>query len=227
MKELILNLVTSCENRISIVEELITGAFCTVTTLDAELVQVAGERNRLESRLQELLARNCSLRKKDFDMLMRPAISRYQRDSKALEKERRRANEGLRNYLDELKQSVCRLRQQLVDFVSEKEEAAALEATMGRIEAAYRQGGHQAFISLRDFQIRLGSFRKELEEMNIQLQRLVELGEAVKAEDLRQLPAGVAISTQGSDLESRKEDLEEPCPIPRADPAMALAVDAS
>ena len=66
MSELVLDIVSCYENRISMVEELVTGEYHTTTTLDASLVAVAEERVRLKTSLQEMLARNCSLRRKDL-----------------------------------------------------------------------------------------------------------------------------------------------------------------
>ena len=60
MNELVLDIVTCYENRISMVEELVTGEYYTTTTLDASLAAVAEERARLKTSLQEILARNCS-----------------------------------------------------------------------------------------------------------------------------------------------------------------------
>jgi len=53
MNELVLDIVTCYENRISMVEELVTGEYYATTTLDASLAAVVEERARLKASLQE------------------------------------------------------------------------------------------------------------------------------------------------------------------------------
>jgi hypothetical protein len=109
MNELVLDIVTCYENRISMVEELVTGEYYTTMTLDVSLATVVEERARLETSLQEILARNCSLRRKDFNTLMDRITSEFERSKSELEEEREYAREGLKRYLDEQKQSVTSL----------------------------------------------------------------------------------------------------------------------
>ncbi|MBI2851928.1 MAG: hypothetical protein HYX84_02315 [Chloroflexi bacterium] len=208
MKQLVLDLITTCENRISIIEELITGAFYSMTTMNTNLAEVAGERTRLENTLQVLLAKNCTLRKKDFESLTKGIRCRYEKDLTALETDRIRIGEGLNSYLDELKQSVCNLHQQLAGFIYGKGDTIVLETTMGMIEAAYRHGGQQAFASLRYFQARLESFRREQKEINMKLQKLVGMGETLRTEDLRQLQAGEAARGQNLPGDCRQKDVQ-------------------
>ena len=207
MNELVLDIVTCYENRISMVEELVSGEYYT-TTLDAGLAAVAGERARLKASLQEILARHCSLRRKDFSTLMERITSEFERSKSELEEERECAREGLKRYLDEQKQLVTSLRQQLVDFACEKVGRDALGATMAVIKAAYQERGQEMFATLRSFQLRLESFQAEQEEINHKLQRLVERGEALRLEDLRQLEAAEAGQERRTERELRRQEVE-------------------
>ena len=208
MNELVLDIVTCYENRISMVEELVTGEYYTTATLDASLAAVAGERARLKTSLQEILARNCSLRRKDFNTLMERIASESERMKRELEEERESAREGLKRYLDEQKQSVISLRQQLVDFACEKVGRDALGATMTVIKATYQERGQEMFATLRNFQLRLESFQAEQEEINHKLQRLVERGESLRLEDMRQLKAAEAGQERRAERELRRQEVE-------------------
>ena len=208
MNELVLDIVTCYENRISMVEELVTGEYYTTMTVDASLAAVAEERARLKTSLQEILASNCSLRRKDFSTLMERITSEFESSRRELEEEREYVREGLKRYLDEQKQLVSSLRQQLVDFTYEKGEKDALEATMAKFKAAYQSRGQQVFAMLRDFQLRLESFRREEEEISHKLQRLVEKGESLRMEDLRQLEAAKAGQERKAERELRQQDVE-------------------
>jgi hypothetical protein len=208
MNELVLDIVTCYENRISMVEELVTGEYYTTMTLDASLATVVEERARLETSLQEILARNCSLRRKDFNTLMDRITSEFERSKSELEEEREYAREGLKRYLDEQKQSVTSLRQQLVDFACEKAGRDALGATMAMIKAAYQERGYEMFVTLRNFQLRLQSFQVEQEKINHKLQRLVERGESLRLEDMRQLEATKTGQERRAERELRRQEVE-------------------
>jgi hypothetical protein len=208
MKELVLDLVTSYESRIAMVEELVSGGYYATATLDASLAEMVNKRARLKSSLQEILVRNCSLRRKDFNLLMERITSESETKKRELEEERKRVKEEVDAYLDEQKELVTSLRQQLVDFSVEEEGKEALEATIARIRTAYQDKGQQVFALLHEFQSRLGSFRMEQEEMNHKLQRLVERGEFLRLEDLRQLEAVKAGQERRVERELRRHEVE-------------------
>jgi regulator of replication initiation timing len=208
MKELVLDLVASCENRISMVEELITGSYYTTASLDESLAEVAKKRAGLKTSLQEILAGNCSLRRKDFNTLMERIVSDSGRGKRELEEERKHVREELKGYLDEQKQLVASLRQQLVDFTYEKEDEDALKATIAKMKVAYQHKGQKVFGLLRDLQLHLETFRREQEEINCKLQRLVERGESLKLEDLRQLEVAKASQERRAERELRRQEVE-------------------
>ena len=212
MNDLVLDIVTcivTCyENRISMVEELVTGEYYTTSTLDASLAAVVEVRSKLKTSLQEILARNCSLRRKDFITLMERITSELERSKSELEEERKYVGEGLKGYLDEQMQLVTSLRQQLVDFACEKVGSDALGATMAMIKAAYQVRGQEMFAALRSFQLRLQSFKAEQEEINHKLQRLGERGKSLRLEDLRQLEATKAGQERRAERELRRADVE-------------------
>ncbi|MBI4296129.1 MAG: hypothetical protein HY667_03315 [Chloroflexi bacterium] len=188
MKEVVLDIVNCCENRISVVEELITGAYYATATLDASLAEAAEERAKLKISLQEILARNCSLRRKDFNTLMQIIVSESEMKKSRLEEERKYIRQALTEYIDEQKQLVSSLRQQLVDFVHRQGDKDALEETINKIKTAYQRKGLQVFAQLRDFHVRLEVCWKEEREINGKLRSLVSRGESLRLEDLRQFP---------------------------------------
>ena len=207
MENLVLDLVASCENRISMVEELVTGAHYTTATLDASLGQLADERARLKASLQETLAKNCSFRRKDFNALMERIISDSEMTKSGLEEERKRVGEELKAYLEVQKQLVTSLRQQLVEFTPDKGDKDVLEA-IAKMKVVYQHKGQQVFALLRNFQLCLDAFQREQQAINQKLQRLVERGEALKLEDLRQLEAAESGQERKVQRELRRQDVE-------------------
>jgi len=79
---------------------------------------------------------------------------------------------------------------------------------MAMIKAAYQERGQEMFATLRNFQLRLESFQVEQEEINHKLQRLVERGESLSLEDLRQLEATKAGQERRAERELRRQEVE-------------------
>jgi regulator of replication initiation timing len=139
---------------------------------------------------------------------MEKIIAESERRKGELEEERRLVRDELKGYLDEQKQLVVCLRQQLDNFNYEKGDKNALETTIARIKTSYRQKGQQVFNLLRGFQLRLKAFQKEQEELNHELKRLVERGEVLRLEDLRQLGATKAGQERRIERELRRQEVE-------------------
>jgi hypothetical protein len=206
--EPVLDLITSYESRIATVEELMTTAYQTTVTSDGSFDLLDEERERLKTGLQKTLARNCSLRRKDFNHLLEGMLSDSNNKRGAIEEERRRVREKVKEYLNEQKQLAKYLRQQLVELAQEKTDKSGLDAVIDNIRAMYKDKGQQLFSMLRDFQLHLEVFQKEQEEINRTLQRLVDRGESLSLENLRQLEAGKAYQDRKANRELRREEVD-------------------
>jgi len=208
MKELVLDLVTSYENRISRVEELVTIAYQATAASEGQFGDLEKERERLKADLKMTLANNCSLRRKDFDHLMEDVLSDSAGKREGIEEERKRVIEGVKGYLDEQKRLAASLKQQLVELEQEKEAKDGLDAIISNIKAAYQDTGQQLFAMLRDFQSHLVAFQREQEEINRKLQQLANRGESLKAEDLRQIEAASARRHREAERKLRRQEIE-------------------
>jgi hypothetical protein len=206
--EPVLELITSYESRIATVEELMTTAYQTTVTSDGSFDILDKERERLKTGLQKALTKNCSLRRKDFNRLMERVFSDSNRNRVAIQEEQSRVREKVREYLDEQKQLSNYLRQQLVELAQEKTAKGSLDVVIGNIRAMYENKGQQLFAMLRDFQRRLKDFQSQQEEINLRLQRLVDRGELLNLEDIRQLEAAEALRKRTMDRELRREEVD-------------------
>jgi len=206
--EPVLDLITSYESRIATVEELMTTAYQAAVTSDGSFDALDEERERLKTGLQKMLAKNCSLRKKDFNCLLERVLSNSNKNREAIEEERSRVREKVKEYLDEQKQLANYLRQQLVELTQEKTDKGCLDAIIGNIKATYEDKGQRLFTMLRDFQLHLEAFQGEQEEVNRKLQRLVDRGESLSLEDLRQLEAAKAHQQRKAERELRREEVD-------------------
>jgi hypothetical protein len=187
--EPVLDLITSYESRIATVEELMTTAYQATETSGGSFDIIDKERERLKTGLQKTLAKNCSLRKRDFDSLLEQLLSDSNKNRKAIEEEQGRIREKVKEYLAGQKQLANSLRQQIVNLVRENMENSCLDTIISNIKATYTDKGQLLFATLRDFQLRLEAFQKEQTAINHKLQRLIDRGESLNLEDIRQLEA--------------------------------------
>jgi len=206
--EPVLDLITSYESRIATVEELMTTAYQATETSDGSFGILDEERERLKTGLQKTLTKNCSLRKKDFNRLLERLLSDSNKNREAIEEERSRIREKVKEYLDEQKQLANYLRQQLIELTQEKTDKGCLDAIIGNIKATYGDKGQLLFAILRDFQLHLEAYQREQEEINHKLQRLVDRGESLSLEDLRRLEAAEALQKRATERELRREEVD-------------------
>jgi len=204
----VLELITSYENRIATVEELMTTAYQATETSDGNFDILDEERERLKTGLQKTLAKNCSLRRKDFNRLLEQLLSVSTKNREAIEKERSQVREKAKEYLDEQKQLASYLRQQLVELTQEKMDKGCLDVVIGKIKASYEDTGQRLFTILRNFKLCLETYQREQEEINRKLQRLADRGESLSLEDLRQLEAAEALQKRATDRELRREEVD-------------------
>ena len=205
--EPVLDLITCYESRIATVEELMTTAYQATVTSGGSFDILDKERERLKTGLQKTLARNCSLRKRDFDCLLEQLLSDSNKNRVAIQEEQNRVREKVKEYLDEQKQLSSSLRQQIVELTQEKMDKGCLDAVIGKIKATYEDKGQRLFSILRNFQLRLKDFQREQEEINHKLQKLVDRGESLSLEDMRQLEAAEALQKRATDRELRREEV--------------------
>jgi hypothetical protein len=208
MKELVVDLISSYENRISAVDELLTTAYQGTLTLDASLAELDKERERLSGCLRETLVRNCSLRRKDFKNLMEKVLSDSDGRRKEIEEEQKQVREKLKEYLNEQKELASSLRERLLHFMQDMADKDSLGAITSDFKTAYQEKGAQVLTLLRNFQLHLETLRREQEEINYKLQGLVDRAESLRTEDLRQLEATKARQERKAERELRREDVE-------------------
>ena len=202
MEEMVLDLISSYENRICVVEKLVTTA-----DSDESLSELGKETEKLKTTLRETLVNNCSLRRKDFNKLMERMLSDFEKDKKKIEEEQQQVRDKVKGYLSEQKELAASLREKLARFATDAEKDS-LKAAIQEFKTACQDKGEQVFVLLRDFQSRLDVFQRGQEEVNHKLQRLVDRGETLRIEDLRQVEAAKACQDRKAERELRREDIE-------------------
>lgn len=209
MKELVLDFITSYENGISAVAELITTTYQATAAGDASLVEIDRERENLKTGLQEAFARNCSLRRKDFRQLIQGVLGDAERTRIEIEDEQKRVSEKVNEYLKKQQALVTALRQQIVAQAEESTDKNTLDMLISSMKTMYQETGQHLFARLREFQSHLEAFQKEEAELNGKLRRLVARGGSLEIEDLRQLEAVKAHQARKVARELRRWEVEK------------------
>jgi hypothetical protein len=119
-----------------------------------------------------------------------------------IEEERKVLRERLKIYLECQKELAGSLKEQLVIFADGSDENK-LKTVIEDIKKSQKEEGEQAFALLRDFQFRLKTLRQDVEELIHRLQRVLERGELIKLDDLRQLRASLAQEQRRVDRQFR------------------------
>jgi hypothetical protein len=204
MLEMVLDLINSYEHRVTTVESLINNAF------ESGDEGLSGEYQRvqkLKENLRETLVRNCSLRRKDFEACTAMVFNRIERKKADIENERKQIRELLKAYLDRQKVLIMALKEQLTNFRLDGSAKDSLELLLNNIKISQKEEGEQTFALLKDIQLRLKIFRSELADLNSNLERILERGELLKTEDLRQLQSTLEIERRKAERIARKEDV--------------------
>ena len=208
MKQVVLDIINSYEDRVSMVENLITTAYEATVASDESLALLDMERKVLYVDLRERLVKNHSLRRKDFDVLMERILVDSEGKRGTIEQEWKLIRGKLKEYLDQQKELVASLREGLAKVGQEELAKDTLGVVIGGFKVASQHRGEQILTLLRDFQYHLGVFLNEQWEENSKLQRLVDIGESLRLEDLRRLETTRARQDRKMDRQLRREDIE-------------------
>jgi hypothetical protein len=209
MNELVLDLLNSYEHRVDTVENLINRAYESAGDSDEGLSQAYETSQKLRDDLRETLVRNCSLRRKDFDAFTARVFDSIDKKKTEIENERKQIRNILKVYLAKQKQLVVALKEQLMKFSHEGSNKDNLDLLLNDIKTSQKEEGEQTFSLLKDIELRLKTFRLELADLNSNFQRILERGELLKVEDLRQLQSNLAQERRKAERKERKEDVEK------------------
>jgi hypothetical protein len=208
MKELVLDLINSYEQRVMTVENLINNAFESALDSEEGLTQAYDQSQKLKENLRERLVHNCSLRRKDFEAYSALVFNRIEKKKTEIENERKLIREVLKTYLTRQKELVAALKEQLAQFSLDASGKNNLETLITNIKVSQKEEGEQTFALLSDIQFRLQNFRLELADLNSNLKRVLERGELLDLEDFRQLQATLAQERRKAERIDRQKDVE-------------------
>lgn len=164
IKRLTNEVVFSYESRISEVGIIIDNTY-------RILEEFKTKRNEMSNQLKENLAKEGSLRKKDFDSTMEEILSRQDEREKQVK-------DLLRTFLEEQKEAAYTIKKNLSE--GEKVRINDFKKILQDIQARQRGGENEVNMMLKEFQ-------KEHKEMAESLRTLLDKGEAIRANDFKEM----------------------------------------
>jgi len=164
IKGLTEEVVFSYESRISEVGIIIDNTY-------RILEEFKTKRNEMSNQLKENLAKEGSLRKKDFDSMMVEILSRQDEREKQVK-------DLLRTFLEEQKEAAQTIKKNLAE--GEKVRINDFKKILQDIQARQKGGENEVNMMLKEFQ-------KEHKEMAESLRTLLDKGEAIRANDFKEM----------------------------------------
>lgn len=207
MRSLVIDVINSYEEKIATVEELLTRTYAATTGADGALSDLAKEREDLKEVLREMLVRNCCVRRKDFDILMRGILPDLGSIEGKVVQERQHVRDKLAQYLKEQRDMAFSLRQQLAEFGAESTDVAEIQSIAAKLKDGSDGRRDELIALLRNFEQRLQSIRMEQGETNRQLRKLVAKGSSLRVEDLKQLQRGDGRKARMADRQLRQHEV--------------------
>jgi hypothetical protein len=185
IKGLTNEVVFSYESRISEVGIIIDNTY-------RILEEFKTKRNEMSNQLKENLAKEGSLRKKDFDSMMVEILSRQD--------EREKQVKGLlRTFLEEQKEAAQTIKKNLAE--GEKVRIIDFKKILQDIQARQKGGENEVNMMLKEFQ-------KEHKEMAESLRTILDKGEAIRIKDFKEMIKNIR-SRQIERINEVREKLDE------------------
>ena len=198
-QNLVENIFSSYETRIQCVEALFQTTQKVLQGFHDSVLDTKQEREQINGQLKENLAKNGSLRKKDFDKMMSQVSSHQDQ----CEQEVRNLS---KEYLDEQTNLVHELKQNLANFKDaltkgEAQRVKEFHAMITEILSKQEQRKNEVADKLKKFQ-------KEQHETAKMLKELLAKGRELRVRDLKAMLAGFKIQHKER-ITQRKERKEE------------------
>ena len=163
MKSLTENIVSSYESRVSEIADIVNSTY-------KILEEFKDKREKMGLELKEQLARSESLRRKDFDIMMKEIIA----DQDQREKE---VKQKLEEYIKEQKELAAALKQVLA-----KGESVRLDEVKVLMEEIRKKQSEREIETKKMLQ----NFHKEQEELSSALKEMLAKGETLRIKDFKQ-----------------------------------------
>jgi len=198
-KNIVENIISSYQARIQSIGAIFDNTHELLEGFQESLLDTREEREKMNAELRENLAKNESLRKKDFDNMMRDILS-------AQEEREKQVRSLLKDYLNEQKEMANALGESLgkvKDAVAKGEAQRVKEFQAAITEILEKQEQRKQEVSSE-----LKEFQKNRQEMAKRLKELLAKGRELRIKDLKSMLAEFKIQHKER-ITQRKDRKEE------------------
>ena len=199
MKNIVENIISSYQARIQSIEAIFDSTGQLLEGFQESLLDTREEREKINAELRENLAKNESLRKKDFDNMMQDILS-------AQDQREKQVRSSLKNYLNEQREMANALGANLTgvkDALAKGEVQRVKEFQAAINEIFEKQEQRKQTVSSE-----LEEFQKNQQEMAKRLKELLGKGKELRIKDLKSMLAEFKIQHRER-MARQKERKEE------------------
>ncbi len=207
MEESIVGLLNTYEKRVDLIESLVGKFYFVAQESDEDSRVLERERTTLEEELGALLAKNCSIRHKDFRAEMNKVLSSLSISREELFKERCSMMNTVREYLSDQKELINKINGCLSELHSGERTDKDLDNLVRAFKISCNDNGESILRRLRGFQGRVSIYKREQSELNRKLKLLVDRGKELNIEDVRRLKENDLIVRRKSETRLRREEV--------------------
>jgi hypothetical protein len=211
------NIISSYEAKIRSIGAIFDTTHQLLNSFQISFLDTRQQRERLNAELRENLAKNESLRKRDFDNMMQDILS-------AQDEREKQARDLLNSYLDEQKEMAAILRSNLAKIKDalgqgRAQKAKEFQGAIKEILAKQEERKHKAILKLEEFQ-------QGQKDMLTGLRQLLDKGSEIRIKDLKSMLAAAG-GGPGSGPTSSVRGATSPKRKRRDIPTSSAAVNAS
>ncbi len=198
MKDIVENILSSYEDRVHYVVSIIDIAHQILEDFQGSILNTKEEREKINTHLRGLLARNESLRRKDFDNMMQGILS-------AQNEREKEVKNLLKDYLNEQKNMAQALRENLGKFKDsltkgEAQRVKEVQIFIKEILARQEDRKEEVTSKLKDFQ-------KDQHDLGVTLKELLAKGRQLRIKDLKSMLK--EFNAKYKELIARQEERKE------------------
>ncbi|HCJ79560.1 MAG TPA: hypothetical protein DHV84_06205 [Desulfotomaculum sp.] len=170
--------------------------------------QNSKEQKEIKMCLREILAGNCSLRKKDFDTLIGKILFEEEKKEEKIKKQKTELASKIKACLSEQRQLTRLLREQLVKHANGESGSVDVERVLESIKNNYQKKINQILEELKAYEKKYKVYQRKQNEINNKLRELINKGEELRIEDLKKLKKDQEVNERKAIRKERQEEVK-------------------
>jgi len=182
MKNVILECISFYENAVFKIEKIIIEK-----TNQFEYEKNHEERESITIYLQKILAKNCNLRKKDFDVLINSILFDIEEKERQIKRKNLEITKKVKDYLEEQKLLVKSLRLSFAEFNFEKSNTNEIRKLSETFQEEYEKKATEILKELKSFEKHYQFYTDKQRNIMKKLKELVDKDKELQVKDLMKI----------------------------------------